>query len=210
MKLLASAEDTTELTGVERLLCNLTKEEVSVYSLSQDIQNSGTEPVNYNHLPEHSVSRGLVGAIITAAATRREPPRHPTQHKEQNRCLSACLWILAANHGRPMPPLDWAFLEPFFPDAALRGGVTAVLARQAGSHLQVGQDSRGKAAGSGAGERHHHALHDESSLVVSVPPWILTTWLNKSLKSGLQSVILADNSGTTDLATMFSKIKAPL
>ena len=88
--------------------------------------------------------------------------------------------------------------------------MTAVLARQAGSHLQVGHDSRGKAAGSGAEERHHHALHDESSLVVSVPPWILTTWLNKSLKRGLQSVILADNSGTTDLATMFSKIKAPL
>jgi hypothetical protein len=40
VKLLASAKDTTELTSVERLLCNLTKEEVTnlpraVFTLSQ-------------------------------------------------------------------------------------------------------------------------------------------------------------------------------
>ena len=42
------------------------------------------------------------------------------------------------------------------------------------------------------------------------PPQILTTCLNKSLQSGLHSVIHSDKSGTTDLATMFSKIKAAL
>ena len=50
-KLLASAEDTTELTDVGR----------SVYNLSQAMQNYGTKPVNYNHLPEHSVSGGWRG-----------------------------------------------------------------------------------------------------------------------------------------------------
>ena len=42
--------------GVERLLCNLIREEVTnlpraVYSLSKAIQKYSTELVNYNHLP---------------------------------------------------------------------------------------------------------------------------------------------------------------
>ena len=45
-------------------------------TLRQAMQYSGTEHVNYNHLPKHSMSRGLVGAIITAATTKRELPRH--------------------------------------------------------------------------------------------------------------------------------------
>jgi len=215
VKLLASAEDTTELTGVERLLCNLTKEEVTnlpraVYSLSQAMQNSGTEPVNYNHLPEHSVSRGLVGAIITAATTRRELPRHPAQHQEENRCLSACLRILAADHGRPMPPLDWAFLEPFFPDAALRGGVTAVLARQAANSRSARIVVERQLAVEQGRDTTMHYMMSLPLLAVSVPPQILTTWLSKSLQNGLQAVIHDDKSGTTDLATIFSKIKAAL
>ena len=110
--------------GVERLLCNLIREEVTnlpraVYSLSQAIQNSSTELVNYNHLPEHSLMRELAGAIITVATTRRELPAHPAQQQAENRVLSACLSILSADHGRPLPQLDWAVLEPLFPAAAL-------------------------------------------------------------------------------------------
>ena len=55
-----------------------------------------------------------------------------------------------------------------------------------------------------------HYMMSLPLLAVSVPPQILTTWLNKSLQSGLHSVIHSDKSGTTDLAIMFSKIKAAL
>ena len=65
-KLIASTKDTTELTDVGRVLGDLTKEEVTnlpraVYNLSQAVHNYGTKPVNYNHLPEHSVSGGWRG-----------------------------------------------------------------------------------------------------------------------------------------------------
>ena len=73
---------------MKRLLYNLTKEEGTnlpraVYNLSRAMQNFGIEPVDYNHLPEHGVYKGLVEAIITVATIRREMPRHPSQHREE-------------------------------------------------------------------------------------------------------------------------------
>eukprot|EP00092_Neocalanus_flemingeri_P036633 GFUD01039886.1.p1 GENE.GFUD01039886.1~~GFUD01039886.1.p1 ORF type:complete len:1196 (+),score=396.15 GFUD01039886.1:57-3644(+) len=213
VKLLVNTEDITELTGVEGLLCSLTREEVTnlpraVYNLSQAMQNSGTEPVNYNHLPEHSVARGLVGAIITAATSRRELPKHPAQQQQENTSLAAWLRILAQDHGRPLPPLDWAVLEPFFPDAALRGGVTAVLARQTASSRSARIVVERQLAVEQGKDTTMHYMSSLSLLAVSIPPQILTTWLNKSLQSGLQSAIHSDN--TTDLAVMFNKMKEAL
>jgi hypothetical protein len=48
--------------GVRTLLGSLVRQELenlprSVYHLSQAMQNAGAEPVNYNHLPDHSVLR---------------------------------------------------------------------------------------------------------------------------------------------------------
>lgn len=109
-----------------------------------------------------------------------------------------------------MPPLDWAFLEPFFPDAALRGGVTAVLARQAANSRSARIVVERQLAVEQGRDTTMHYMMSLPLLAVSVPPQILTTWLNKSLQNGLQSVIHADNSGNTDLASMFTKIKAAL
>ena len=58
-KLLASAENITELTDEKKLMYNLTKEEGTNlprggYDLSQAMQKIGIEPVNYNHLPEQA------------------------------------------------------------------------------------------------------------------------------------------------------------
>jgi len=217
VKLLVATEDSTELAGVERLLCSLVREEITnlpraVYNLSQAMQNSGTEPVNYNHLPEHSVVRGVVGAIIVAATSRRELPRHPAQQQQENRSLLAYLRILAADHGRPLPPVDWAVLEPFFPDAALRGGVTAVLARQADNSRSARIVVERQLMVEQGRDTTMHYIASLPLLAVSIPPQILSTWLNKSLQSGLQSAIHSDSNtnGTTDLATMFNKVKAAL
>ena len=120
----------------EALVGALVRQEVAslpraVYSLSQSMQNSGTEPVNYSHLPEHSVLRGLVQTSLESAAARRDLPRHPSQLQSESSALAAVLRLLAADHGRPLPPLDWTFLEQLFVDPVLRPGVIAVLARQA-------------------------------------------------------------------------------
>ena len=189
VKLLVATEDSTELAGVERLLCSLVREEITnlpraVYNLSQAMQNSGTEPVNYNHLPEHSVVSGVVGAIIVAATSRRELPRHPAQQQE-NRSLLAYLRILAVDHGRPLPPVDWAVLEPCFSDAALRGGVTAVLARQADNSRSARIKVERQLTVEQGRYTTMHYIASLPLLAVFILPQISTKWLNKYLQSGL-------------------------
>jgi len=211
-KLLASAEDVVVLAGVEKLLTNLVKEEVTnlpraVYNLSQAMKNSGTEPVNYNHLPEHSVLRGLVGAIITASVNRKELPTHPAQQQEENRLLLSCLMILSADHGRPLPPLDWAVLEPFFPSSDLREGVTRVLARQAASSRSARIIVERQLAMEQGRDTTMYYMFSLPLLSICIPPSILAPWLTKSLQHGLQSSIHSESS---DLATMFTKIKEAL
>ena len=92
--------------------------QITQAAVIRDTKSTHATQYGSDLLPKHSVSRGVVGVIITASTTRREMPRHP--------------------------------------------------------------------------------------------PQILTAWLNKSLESGLHTVIHSDKSGTTDLATMFGKIKAAL
>merc|ERR1719158_1898218 len=210
-KLLTSAEDNI-LIGVERLLTNMVKEEVTnlpraVYSLSQAMQNSGTEPVNYNHLPEHSVLRGLVGAIITASINRKELPTHPAQQQEENTFLLSCLRILSADHARPLPPLDWAVLEPFFQSSDLRKGVTCVLARQAASSRSARILVERQLAVEQGRDTTMYYMFSLPLLAISIPPTILSPWLIRSLQQGLQSSIHSESS---DLAMMFTKIKDTL
>ena len=71
----------------ESLLVSLVREEVThlpraIYSLSQAMQNAGAEPVNYSHLPEQSVLRGVVTWCQERSAARRDLPPHPTQLQE--------------------------------------------------------------------------------------------------------------------------------
>ena len=124
----------------ELLLKSLVKQEVlnlprAVYSLSQSMQSSGSEPVNYSHLPELSVLRGIVQAVLEAASSRRDLPRHPSQLEAENAALLPLLRLLATDHGRALPPLDWTGLEPLLSEAGggLRPAVISVLARQAAS-----------------------------------------------------------------------------
>jgi hypothetical protein len=61
-RLLGLASSGSEDKGVSSLLGALVRQELdnlprSVYHLSQAMQNAGAEPVNYNHLPDHSVLR---------------------------------------------------------------------------------------------------------------------------------------------------------
>jgi len=55
-----------------------------------------------------------------------------------------------------------------------------------------------------------HYMSSLTLLAVSVPPPILGAWMTKSLQSGLHSTIHAESSGSSDLATMLSKIKEAL
>ena len=70
---------------------------------------------------------------MTQLLLRRDLPLHPSQLEDQNKSLKLGLTLLASDFGRPLPPLDWGFLEPFFVDAQLRSSVISLLCRQAAS-----------------------------------------------------------------------------
>ena len=174
------------LTDVESetLLRALVRQEVTnlpraVYSLS-----SGGEPLNYSHLPDHSVLRGLLQTSIDSAASRRDLPRHPSQLQSENIGLAAIMRLLAADYGRPLPPLDWTFLEPLTGDPGLRLTAISVLARQASTSrtakVSVERLLREDALDREAVMEYVSKLH---LLVSSVSQQTMTAWLARTLQS---------------------------
>ena len=79
-------------------------------------QNSGAEPGSYSHLTETSVLRGLVSFL--QAKSQLSP--HPSTTAKASPLLASIISLLAAKLGRPLPPLDWTFLDSLHESAMLR------------------------------------------------------------------------------------------
>ena len=79
-------------------------------------QSSGAEPGSYSHLTEASVLRGLVNFL--QAKSQLSP--HPSITAKASPLLASIISLLAANLGRPLPPLDWTFLDSLHDSAMLR------------------------------------------------------------------------------------------
>ena len=192
----------------EVLLRSLVRLEVeglprAVYSLSQSMQSSGSEPLNYSHLPDHSVLRGLVQAAMEAAASRRDLPRHPSQLEAENTALLPLLALLATDYGRPLPPLDWAGLEPLLGEAGgLRPAVISVLARQAASsrtaRIILERQLRSDSLEREAVMEYFSQLH---LVVSSVSQQTMSGWLTRTLNTA---------STTADLSRMLAGLARAL
>ena len=197
----------------EALVTSLVRTEVTnlpraVYSLSQAMKNASAEPVNYSHLPEASVLRGLVAWLIEVAASRRDLPRHPSQLTDENKSLNVCLRVLATDHGRPLPPLDWSLLEPLFSDPELRQGVISVLSRQAASSLTAKMIIERQLRGEQGRDAVMAYISCLELLVPAVSGQTLGPWLTKSLQTGLHAV--DSGQGSAELVTMLQHIRAAL
>ena len=79
-------------------------------------QSSGAEPGSYSHLTEASVLRGLVNFL--QAKSQLSP--HPSITAKASPLLVCIISLLASNLGRPLPPLDWTFLDSLHESAMLR------------------------------------------------------------------------------------------
>ena len=79
-------------------------------------QSSGAEPGSYSHLTEASVLRGLVNFL--QAKSQLSP--HPSITAKASPLLVSIISLLASNLGRPLPPLDWTFLDSLHESAMLR------------------------------------------------------------------------------------------
>ena len=197
----------------EALVTSLVRTEVTnlpraVYSLSQAMKNAGAEPVNYSHLPEASVLRGLVAWLIEVAVSRRDLPRHPSQLTEEDKAVNVCLRVLATDHGRPLPPVDWSLFEPLFVDPELRLGVISVLAKQAASSLTAKMIIERQLRGEQGRDVVMAYISCLELLVSAIPGQTLGPWLTKSLQTGLHA---ADSDrGSADLVTMLQHIRAAL
>ncbi|CAG9862911.1 unnamed protein product [Phyllotreta striolata] len=62
-----------------------------------------TEPVNYSYLPSHSVVRAI-GEFIKTWVVKWKGSIHDKFYIE-------CLKILSVEYSKPLPPLDWCFLQ---------------------------------------------------------------------------------------------------
>ena len=196
----------------ESLLVSLVREEVThlpraIYSLSQAMQNAGAEPVNYSHLPEQSVLRGVVTWCQERSAARRDLPPHPTQLQE-NKTLVTLMRILSADHARPLPPLDWSFLEPLFSDADLRPGVISLISRQAVTSRTAKMIVERQLRGEQTREVVMSYMNNLKLLVSSVSQSSMQHWLTRSLQTGLHAACCTGNSA--DMMTMLQDVSAAL
>nr|XP_023024645.1 focadhesin [Leptinotarsa decemlineata] len=66
------------------------------------------EPLNYGYLPSHSVLRGL-GEFIKTWSNKWRGSIHDKLYVE-------CLRILSTEFSKPLPPLDWCFLQELMHD----------------------------------------------------------------------------------------------
>lgn len=213
-QLLVTAATAAELAGVEALLATLLKQEVNnlpraVYNLSQAMKNAGAEPVNYNHLPDHSLLRGVLAHLLAAALERRDLPLHPSQQHGARPVLAACLRMMARDMGKPLPPFDWSNLDPLFSDPQLREPLIEVLARQA-------VDSRSakifleRLLSSDQGRDTALLLVQQLPIIAAaIPPANIQPFLTRSLQLSLQAAL--NNTGHhDDFVKMLSHIKEAL
>ena len=87
------------------------------------IQSSGAEPGSYSHLAEASVLRGLVNLV----QAKCQPPPHPSITAKSSPLLSTIISLLASDIGRPLPPLDWSFLDSLHDSATLRSEIYTIV-----------------------------------------------------------------------------------
>merc|ERR1719447_2135452 len=111
------------------LVGELLKKEVLGLPRPLYAQSTGAEPGFYSHLAEASVLRGLVNMV----QAKCQPPPHPSITAKASSLLSNILSLLASDIGRPLPPLDWTFLDSLHDSATLRPAVIELLCRQAWS-----------------------------------------------------------------------------
>jgi len=197
----------------ELLIRNLIKSEVAnlpraVYSLSQSMQNSGAEPVNFCHLPEHSVLRGIVQWCQDCALARRDLPLHPSQLSDQNKSLKLGLSLLAADYDRPLPPLDWGFLEPFFVDGELRSSVISLLCQHASSSRTAKMIVERQLRGEQSKEGVMCYIEQLYLLVASISQQTIAPWLTKSLQTGLHAAVQGES--TEEFVLMLQCVRAAL
>lgn len=203
----AAASSPQLLEGVKGLLAALVRQELdnlprSVYHLSQAMQNAGAEPVSYNHLPDHSVLRGLVGYLLQ----QRELPR---PHLSDGGPLAACLAVLARPHpSRPLPPLDWSSLEYMLDSVELNNHFVNIIARQA-PHSRSARLilERQLAGGLDADLAAAYCLNLEL-LGQAVPPGPLGTFLNATLQRSLRTAV--ESADYTRVQPLLDALKSAL
>lgn len=64
------------------------------------------EPVNYSYLPTDSLIRGLTSYIKENLSKWKGGPYHNVYLE--------CLRVLSTEYSKPLPPLDWCFLQEIF------------------------------------------------------------------------------------------------
>ena len=144
-------------------------------------QGSGAEPTSYSHLPEGSLLRGLLVALQAAVAARRHLMPHPALAEAAAPALAPLLHLLAGDHGRALPPLDWSLLEPLQGEGATRPAVLAVLCRQAATSRSARLVVEGQLATELARDTAMVYMQHLHLLVSAVPAPLLALFVLNSL-----------------------------
>lgn len=97
----------TQKPCVEELLVKIVSDEISGYrKATYASQRGGGEPENLNYLPERSTVRALGNHLR----------RHVLSWQSDKSTYLACLRVLSREYAKPLPPLNWCFLQELIHD----------------------------------------------------------------------------------------------
>ncbi|KAJ8924352.1 hypothetical protein NQ315_007148 [Exocentrus adspersus] len=81
------------------------------------------EPISYDYLPTHSIVRGIGEFIRTWA--------HKWKHSIHDLLYVECLRIFSKEYSKPLPPLDWCFLQELIHDVKVKHYCIDIASHQA-------------------------------------------------------------------------------
>merc|ERR1719319_1876336 len=161
--------------GATHLLASYLAMEVAALPRPLYAKGSGAEPTSW------SLLRGLLVALQAAVAARRHLMPHPALAEAAAPALAPLLHLLAGDHGRALPPLDWSLLEPLHGDGAARPAVLAVLCRQAATSRSARLVVEGQLATELARDTAMVYMQHLHLLVSAVPAPLLALFVLNSL-----------------------------
>lgn len=163
-----------------------------------------SEPDTYSNLPHHCVCRGVAGLAVSLSKQSDLPEKERLVARE-------CLRVLGYNYPKPLPPLNWNFLDDFINCGKdIRESALTVASKQSASspsarkfledfmcNLTTSLDSIDDIS---------TLFSNLSHLCRGLPPNVLKPFIEKSLLLALEHTKIAEGEDNSEMQQFFNKM----
>jgi hypothetical protein len=187
-----------------KLLKSLLQAEVndlpnSVYHPAKTMRTE-SEPVSYNHLPDHSLLRAVISYLLD-----KKDLLLSSESEESIVHIKLILSLMGKDFGRSLPPLDWLALENFLTRSDLRAEFLRIISVQSATSRSAKIILERQMSGELDIETRMVCMQSLEYISCAAPPPALQSFTNKCLEICLKRV--GDTGDNSNLVTCFQAVK---